>query len=106
MEETTKPTGAEQGAQNPGTTESPDPGTAGPKPDTAGPKPITAEKVLKGSFWIIAAIHIAVFTSIGLATSRWRLLAIFLIGFVVVMATYAIIKLRIRKNKKVSIRNS
>lgn len=49
-------------------------------------------KILKGSFWLIAAIHITVFTVIGAATGRWRLLAAFLIGFVVVMALYALIK--------------
>jgi hypothetical protein len=58
------------------------------------------EKVLKGSFWVIAAIHITVFTSIGAATGRWRLLIIFLIGFVAVMAAYALFRLwRVRKNR-------
>ena len=50
------------------------------------------ERVLKGSFWVIAAIHILVFTSIGLATRQWRLLVIFLIGFVLTMAAYALFK--------------
>lgn len=51
------------------------------------------EKVLKGSFWVIAAIHITVFTVIGATTRQWRLLVIFLIGFVAVMAAYALFKL-------------
>lgn len=50
------------------------------------------QRVLKGSFWVIALVHITVFTSIGLATRQWRLLVIFLIGFVAVMAIYALIK--------------
>jgi hypothetical protein len=60
----------------------------------------TGEKVLKGSFWVIAAIHIMVFTAIGAATGQWRLLVIFLIGFVAVMAAYALFRLwRVRKNR-------
>ena len=56
------------------------------------------ERVIKGSFWVIAAIHIAVFTIIGATTRQWRLLVIFLIGFVLTMAAYALFKLwRARK---------
>jgi lipopolysaccharide export LptBFGC system permease protein LptF len=51
------------------------------------------ERVLKGSFWLIAAIHITVFTVIGATTRQWRLLVIFLIGFVVVMVVYALFRL-------------
>ena len=50
------------------------------------------EKALKGSFWVISAIHIVVFTVIGATTRQWRLLVIFLIGFVAVMAAYAIFR--------------
>jgi hypothetical protein len=58
------------------------------------------EKVLKGSFWLVAAIHITVFTAIGAATGRWRLLIVFLIGFVAVMAAYALFRFwRVRKNR-------
>jgi hypothetical protein len=57
------------------------------------------ERVLKGSFWLIAAIHITVFTIIGVTTRQWRLLVIFLIGFVVVMVAYALFRLwRARRN--------
>ncbi len=60
----------------------------------------TGEKVLKGSFWLIAAIHITVFTVIGATTRQWRLLIIFLIGFVAVMVVYALFRLwRARKNR-------
>jgi hypothetical protein len=52
----------------------------------------TGEKLLKGSFWTIAAIHIAVFTAIGVTTRQWRLLVIFLVGFAVVMAVWALVK--------------
>jgi hypothetical protein len=51
------------------------------------------ERVLKGSFWVIAAIHIAVFTAIGVTTRQWRLLVIFLVGFVAIMAVWALFKL-------------
>ncbi len=51
------------------------------------------ERVLKGSFWVIAAVHITVFTVIGATTRQWRLLVIFLIGFVLVMAVYALFRL-------------
>ncbi len=58
------------------------------------------EKILKGSFWIIAAIHITVFMGIGLATRQWRLLVIFLIGFVAIMVAWALLKLwRAQKNR-------
>jgi Flp pilus assembly protein TadB len=56
-------------------------------------KQSTGEKVLKGSFWLIAAIHITVFTTIGAATGRWRLLIVFIVGFVAVMAAYALFRL-------------
>lgn len=51
------------------------------------------QKVIKGSFWLIAAVHIAVFTFIGATTRQWRLLVIFLAGFVAVMAVYALWRL-------------
>ncbi len=60
-------------------------------------KQAVAEKAIKGSFWVIAAIHITVFTAIGAASGRWRLLIVFLIGFVAVMAIYAAIKIAIKK---------
>ncbi len=56
-------------------------------------------KVLKGSFWVIAAIHIAVFTAIGAATGQWRLLVIFLIGFVLTLAAYAGLKYYLAQRK-------
>ncbi len=60
-----------------------------PKADTKG----VGEKVLKGSFWVIAAVHITVFTVIGATTRQWRLLIIFLIGFILVMVAYALFRL-------------
>ncbi len=50
------------------------------------------EKIIAGSFWLIAVIHITVFTVIGAATSSWRLLIIFMIGFVLIMAGWACVK--------------
>lgn len=57
-------------------------------------------KVIKGSFWVIAAIHIAVFTTIGAATGRWRLLVVFLIGFVLTLAAYAGLKIWLAKRSR------
>lgn len=68
----------------------------GRKTGSAGKEGV-AEKAIKGSFWVIAAIHITVFTAIGAASGRWRLLIIFLIGFVIVMAAYAGIKIAMKK---------
>jgi hypothetical protein len=40
-----------------------------------------SKKLLSASFWLIMAIHIIVFTSIGLFTAKgWRLLLVFLSG--------------------------
>jgi hypothetical protein len=48
---------------------------------------------------VIAAIHITVFTAIGATTRQWRLLVVFLVGFVAVMAVYALLRLwRSRKS--------
>ncbi len=67
---------------------------------TGKPNTGVGERVLKGSFWVIAAIHITVFTAIGATTRQWRLLIIFLIGFVAVMAAWALFKLwQARKNR-------
>jgi membrane protein implicated in regulation of membrane protease activity len=45
------------------------------------------KKLLSGSFFLIMAIHIVVFTSIGLLTAKgWRLLIIFLAGLAVLTA--------------------
>ncbi|MDR3094282.1 MAG: hypothetical protein LBU62_06560 [Bacteroidales bacterium] len=39
------------------------------------------KKMIFGSFWLVMAIHITVFTAIGLFTAKgWRLLLIFLSG--------------------------
>ena len=64
------------------------------KPSSPGTieKGESVEKVLKGSFWVIAATHITVFTIIGATTRQWRLLIIFLIGFVLVMVAWALFK--------------
>ncbi len=51
------------------------------------------ERVLKGSFPVIAAIHITVFTAIGATTRQWRLLVVFLAGFALTMAAWAVFRL-------------
>jgi hypothetical protein len=66
----------------------------------AAKKSGVGERVLKGSFWLIAAIHITVFTVIGATTRQWRLLIIFLIGFVAVMAAYALFRLWQARRKR------
>jgi hypothetical protein len=62
-------------------------------------KPKTGARVIKGSFWVIAAVHIAVFTAIGVATGRWRLLAIFIVGFVATLAIWAGVKIILARRK-------
>jgi hypothetical protein len=45
------------------------------------------KKLLSASFWLIMAIHLIVFTSVGLFTSGgWRLLILFLAGLAVLGA--------------------
>lgn len=51
------------------------------------------EKIIAGSFWLIMGIHVAVFSAIGAATSSWRLLIIFIIGFVLFMGAWAIVRI-------------
>jgi uncharacterized membrane protein YidH (DUF202 family) len=52
------------------------------------------KKVLSGSFWLIMAIHLVVFTAIGLFTVKgWRLLLIFLSGLAVLLAAVGALKL-------------
>ncbi|MDR1258669.1 MAG: hypothetical protein LBK65_05265 [Tannerellaceae bacterium] len=63
------------------------------------------KKLLSGSFLLIMAIHIVVFTSIGLFTTRgWRLLIIFLAGLAVMTAAGWLLRLyykrRLRKQGK------
>ncbi|MDR3251251.1 MAG: hypothetical protein LBT42_06270 [Tannerella sp.] len=44
------------------------------------------KKLLSGSFWLIMAIHLIVFTAIGLFTVRgWRLLLTFLSGLAILL---------------------
>jgi hypothetical protein len=57
------------------------------------------EKLIKSSFWVISAIHIAVFTSIGALTGQWRLLIVFLVGFVLLIGVWAGIKISLARQK-------
>jgi predicted PurR-regulated permease PerM len=43
------------------------------------------KKILSASFWLIMAIHVIVFLAIGFFSGSWRLLLIFLIGFIVTL---------------------
>ncbi|MDR1645058.1 MAG: hypothetical protein LBS05_04445 [Tannerellaceae bacterium] len=43
------------------------------------------KKILSGSFLLVMAIHLVVFTAIGLFTTKgWRLLIIFIAGFLLI----------------------
>lgn len=46
------------------------------------------------------AVHLAVFTAIGFATSSWRLLGIFIAGFLATMAVLAAVKICASSRKK------
>lgn len=57
--------------------------------------------VLRKTFWLVMAIHLVVFTAIGLFTPRgWGLLYIFLIGFAAVLVVMAIVRLIRRQRQK------
>jgi hypothetical protein len=57
------------------------------------------KKLISGSFWLIVAIHLVVFTSIGLFTTKgWRLLLIFLSGLAVLLLLFWLLKV-IKKNR-------
>lgn len=64
-------------------------------------------KILASSFWIVTAVHLAVFTAIGFATSSWRLLWIFIAGFAAIMTVYALGKFYFarRPDKKAALNN-
>jgi positive regulator of sigma E activity len=50
-------------------------------------------KLISGSFWLIMAIHLVVFTAIGLFTTRgWRLLFLFLGGVGVLLLVVWLLK--------------
>ncbi len=51
------------------------------------------KKILTGSFLVVALVHIAVFTTIGALTGSWRLLAVFLVGFVITAAIIVLVKI-------------
>ncbi|KAA6300240.1 MAG: hypothetical protein EZS26_003620 [Candidatus Ordinivivax streblomastigis] len=52
------------------------------------------KKLISGSFWLVMAIHLVVFTAIGLFTVKgWRLLLIFLSGVVALLLVLWLLKL-------------
>ncbi|KAA6351752.1 hypothetical protein EZS27_000877 [termite gut metagenome] len=52
------------------------------------------KKLISGSFWFIMAIHLVVFTAIGLFTAKgWRLLLIFLSGMAALLLVLWLLKL-------------
>jgi hypothetical protein len=57
------------------------------------------KKLLSTSFWLVMAIHIVVFTSIGLFTTKgWRLLVIFLAGLAVLTGGGWLLRLCFRRH--------
>ncbi|KAA6319284.1 hypothetical protein EZS27_030804 [termite gut metagenome] len=51
------------------------------------------KKLISGSFWLIMAIHLVVFTAIGLFTVKgWRLLFLFLSGVAVLLLVLWLLK--------------
>ncbi len=50
------------------------------------------KKILSASFWLIMAIHLVVFTAIGLISQSWRLLLIFLAGLAITLTVVRLIK--------------
>jgi uncharacterized membrane protein YdjX (TVP38/TMEM64 family) len=57
------------------------------------------KKIVSGSFWLVMAIHIIVFTAIGLFTaSGWRLLVIFLLCLLVILLVFWLLKLYAKKH--------
>ena len=52
-----------------------------------------SKKLLSASFWLIMAIHIIVFTSIGLFTAKgWRLLIVFLSGLAFLLLVFWLLR--------------
>ncbi|KAA6326169.1 hypothetical protein EZS27_024690 [termite gut metagenome] len=51
------------------------------------------KKLISGSFWLIMAIHLVVFTAIGLFTVKgWRLLFLFLSGVAALLLVLWLLK--------------
>jgi hypothetical protein len=59
-----------------------------------------AKRWMQGSFWLIMAIHAAVFTAIGLFTSRWGLLVLFLCCLAAMLALGVAVRWLIKKYRK------
>jgi hypothetical protein len=52
------------------------------------------KNLISGSFWLVMAIHLVVFTAIGLFTVKgWRLLLIFLSGLLALLLVLWLLKL-------------
>jgi cell division protein FtsW (lipid II flippase) len=57
------------------------------------------KKLISGSFWLIMAIHIVVFTAIGLFTAKgWRLLLVFLSGLAVLLLALWLLRLYVARH--------
>jgi hypothetical protein len=57
------------------------------------------KRLLSGSFRLVMAIHIIVFTSIGLFTARgWRLLIIFLAGLILIISSGWLLRLYAKRH--------
>lgn len=57
------------------------------------------QKVISGSFWSIMAVHIIVFTAIGLFTAKgWRMLFKFLIYLAAILLIFWLLNLYVKKH--------
>jgi membrane protein implicated in regulation of membrane protease activity len=57
------------------------------------------QKLVSGSFWLIVAIHVIVFTTIGLFSAKgWRLLIVFLSGLSVLLLLFWFLRLYSKKH--------
>lgn len=60
------------------------------------------KKLLSGSFWLIMAIHLVVFTSIGLFTVKgWRLLIVFLSGLAGLLLAWWLLNLYAQRHPQI-----
>ncbi|MDR0681374.1 MAG: hypothetical protein LBG15_05945 [Dysgonamonadaceae bacterium] len=56
-------------------------------------------KFVSGSFWLVMAIHIIVFTAIGLFSAKgWRLLIVFLSGLSALLLLFWLLRLYSKKH--------
>ncbi|MDR3226938.1 MAG: hypothetical protein LBT56_04630 [Prevotellaceae bacterium] len=59
------------------------------------------QKIVSGSFWMTMAVHIVVFTAIGLFTAKgWRMLIKFVIYMSAILLIFWLLNLYVKKHPK------